>query len=345
MPMEIIRNDITKMNVDAIVNASNTELKMGGGVSGAIFAAAGAEALKAECERIGGCGVGEAVITSGCGLPAKFIIHTAGPIWRGGSFHEEELLRSCYRKALSLAVKNGCKSVAFPLIASGIYRYPKDRALQGAIAAVSEFLMDHEMKVYLVVYDRNAFALSEKLFSSVEKYIDDNYVDEHLKSRRSDEGRNARGNEFLECYNKQIQISEFINPDMAPPKLKKRKLEDVLEQIDDTFSVSLLRLIDEKGMTDVDTYKNANIDRKLFSKIRNGKGYNPNKKTALSLAIALGLNLDETQDLLAKAGFALSHSSRFDIIVEYFIQQGSYNIFEINETLFKFLEDTLSPHK
>ena len=211
-------------------------------------------------------------------------------------------------------------------------------ALQGAIAAVSEFLMDHEMKVYLVVYDRKAFALSEKLFSSVGKYIDDNYVDEHL-------GRNFRGNEFLECYSSQIKTSECIDSDLAPLKLKRRNLEDVLEQMDETFSVSLLRLIDEKGMTDVDTYKNANIDRKLFSKIRNGKGYKPNKKTALSLAIALGLNLDETQDLLTKAGFALSHSSRFDLIVEYFIQEGKYNIFEINETLFKFLEDTLSSHR
>jgi O-acetyl-ADP-ribose deacetylase len=338
MPMEIIRNDITKMDVDAIVNASNTELKMGGGVSGAIFAAAGVEALKAECESIGGCRVGEAVITSGCGLPAKFIIHTAGPIWRGGDCREEELLRSCYRNALSLAVENGCKSIAFPLIASGIYGYPKDRALKGAVAAVSEFLTDHEMKVYLVVYDSAAFALSEKLFSSVEKYIDDNYVDEHLE-------RKFRGNEFLECYSSQIKVSECIDSDMAPPKLKKRKLEDVLEQMDETFSVSLLRLIDEKGTTDVDAYKNANIDRKLFSKIRNGKGYKPNKKTALSLAIALGLNLDETRDLLAKAGFALSHSSRFDLIVEYFIREGSYNIFEINETLFKFLGDTLSSHK
>jgi O-acetyl-ADP-ribose deacetylase (regulator of RNase III) len=338
MTMEIIRNDLTKMDVDAIVNASNTELRMGGGVSGAIFAASGAEALKAECEGIGGCGVGEAVITSGFGLPAKFIIHTAGPIWRGGGFQEEELLRSCYRNALNLALKNGCRSVAFPLIASGIYGYPKDKALQSAISAIGGFLMEHELEVYLVVYDRNSFALSEKLFSSVEKYIDDNYVDEHL-------GRNIRGNEFLEGYSKQVRISECIDSDMAPPKSKKRKLEDVLEQVDETFSVSLLRLIDEKGMRDVDTYKNANIDRKLFSKIRNGNGYKPNKKTALSLAIALRLNLDETRDLLAKAGFVLSRSSKFDLIVEYFIQENNCSIFEINQALFKFLFDTLSPHK
>ncbi|MBP1744998.1 MAG: hypothetical protein H6Q58_1976 [Firmicutes bacterium] len=346
MPMEIIRNDITKMEVDAVVNASNTELKMGGGVCGAVFAAAGAEALKAECESIGGCVVGEAVITSGFGLPARYIIHTVGPVWRGGGCREEELLQSCYRKALSLAAENGCKSVAFPLIASGIYGYPKDRALQGAIAAVSEFLMEHEMKVYLVVYDRKAFELSEKLFSSVKKYIDDNYVDEHLERRRRSDRGNVSLNRFIECDSSQFEISDIcFDAETAPPKLKKRRLEDVLAQMDETFSDSLLRLIDEKGMTDVETYKRANIDRKLFSKIRSSNDYKPNKKTALSLAISLGLNLDETHDLLAKAGFALSHSSRFDLIVEYFIQEGSCNIFEVNEALFKFVEDTLSSHK
>jgi len=325
MPMEIVRNDITKMEVDAVVNASNTGLKMGGGVSGAIFAAAGPEALKAACESIGGCAVGDAVITGGFGLPARYVIHTVGPVWMGGGSGEEELLQSCYRNALGLAAEKGCKSIAFPLIASGIHGYPKDRALKGAIAAISGFLMEHEMKVYLVVFDRKAFELSEKLFSSVEKYIDDNYIDEHPERRRISE---------------QCSYAES-----AAPKLKKRRLEDLLAEMEETFSDSLLRLIDEKGMTDVETYKKANIDRKLFSKIRSGNAYKPNKKTALSLAIALGLNLDETHDLLAKAGFALSHSSRFDVIVEYFIQEGAYSIFEVNEALFKFVEDTLSSHK
>ncbi len=332
MPMEIVRNDITKMDVDAIVNASNTKLKMGGGVSGAIFAAAGAQALKAACESIGGCAVGDAVITGGFGLPARHVIHTVGPVWSGGGFQEEELLQSCYRNALSLAMENGCKSIAFPLIASGIHGYPKDMALKGAIAAISGFLMEHDMKVYLVVYDRKAFQLSEKLFSSVEKYIDDNYVDERPERR----DRNIS----------QFMISEqCLSAEVAAPKLKKRRLEDLLAEIEETFSDSLLRLIDEKGMTDVETYKKANLDRKLFSKIRGGNGYKPNKKTALSLAIALGLNLDETHDLLARAGFALSHSSRFDVIVEYFIQEGGFTIFEVNEALFKFVEDTLSSHK
>lgn len=279
---------------------------------------------------------GEAVITGGFGLPARYVIHTVGPVWKGGGVLEEELLQSCYRNALILAAENGCKSIAFPLIASGIHGYPKDMALKGAIAAISGFLMEHEMKVYLVVYDRKAYQLSEKLFSSVEKYIDDNYVDEHLERRRRVEDINI--SQF-------IASDSFCNAQAAAPKLKKRRLEDVLAEMEETFSESLLRLIDEKGMTDVETYKRANIDRKLFSKIRGGNGYKPNKKTALSLAIALGLNLDETQDLLARAGFALSHSSRFDVVVEYFIQEGSYNIFEINEALFKFVEDTLSSQK
>jgi O-acetyl-ADP-ribose deacetylase len=339
MPMEIIRNDITKMDVDAIVNASNTELKMGGGVSGAIFAAAGAEALKAECESIGGCGVGEAVITSGCSLPARFVIHTAGPVWMGGDCGEEELLRSCYTSSLSLAVENGCRSIAFPLIASGIYGYPKDKALQAAISAIGGFLMEHELDVYLVVYDQKAFKLSEKLFAAVKKYIDDNYVDDRIDRRRSGE------DSIFECMQYRIESNSCIDMKEAAPKLKRRSLEDLLSQTSETFSVALLRLIDEKGMTDAETYKRANLDRKLFSKIRSGKGYHPSKNTAIALAVALRLNLDETRDLLGKAGFALSRSSRFDLIVEYFIQEGNYNIFEIDETLFKFMQGTLSSHK
>lgn len=333
MPMEIVRNDITRMKVDAVVCASNTELKMGGGVSGAIFAAAGAEKLKAECGRIGGCGIGEAVITKGFGLPARYIIHTAGPVWMGGGCGEEELLRSCYTSSLSIALKNGCRSIAFPLIASGIYGYPKDKALQAAISAIGGFLMEHELEVYLVVYDRKAFALSEKLFTAVTRYIDDNYVDERFESRRSREAEYIQSN--FNCCEYEI----------AAPELKKRSLEDLVEQLDETFSESVLRLIDEKGMTDVEVYKKANIDRKLFSKLRSAKEYKPSKNTALALAVALGLNLDETRDLLGRAGFALSHSSKSDIIVEFFIREGCYNVFELNETLFAFDQELLGLHK
>jgi hypothetical protein len=260
--------------------------------------------------------VGQAVITEGCNLPAKHIIHTVGPIWRGGSSGEPLLLHQCYINSLKLALKHNCKDIAFPLISSGIYGYPKDQALQIAISAIGEFLLQHEIMVYLVVYDQKAYSLSEKLFSAIEKYIDDNYVKEHrlCESRRV------------------IELNEL----QQIKYIEKRSLDDIIGHLDESFSQMLLRLIDEKGMTDVETYKRANIDRKLFSKIRSAKGYNPSKVTAIAFAIALRLNLDETCDLLSRAGFTLSHSSIFDVIIEYFIEEGNYNIYEINEALFAF---------
>lgn len=325
MPFRIIRNDITTMTVDAIVNAANTSLKAGGGVCGAIFHAAGADALQAECDRFGGCKVGEAVITNGYKLNARHIIHTVGPIWDGGLKNEAKLLRHCYLNSLLLALKYGVKSIAFPLISSGIYGYPKDQALQIAISAIGEFLLKHDMDVFLVVYDKKSFVLSEKLFSAIEKFIDDNYINEHrifVQDRQ------------LQSYD--YQSSTCLNEYSEPVPESKRQLEDILLHLDDTFSQMLLRLIDDKGYTDVDTYKRANIDRKLFSKIRNTKSYNPSKVTAIAFAIALRLNLDETRDLLSKAGYMLSHSNKFDVIIEYFIEEGNYNIFEINEALFAF---------
>jgi O-acetyl-ADP-ribose deacetylase len=334
MPMKIIRNDITKMPVDAVVNAANTALKMGGGVCGAIFSAAGAQELQEECDSIGKCNVGEAVLTSGYNLPAKYIIHTVGPVWSGGNSNEANLLHKCYINSLNLALQNKCKSIAFPLISSGIYGYPKDQALQIAISAVSEFLINHDMMIYLVVFDKKSYVLSEKLFSAIEKYIDDNYVEERLisESRRYIESYVLQKDENIleEIY----QANDNCVP--MPAKKGKRSLEEVISQLDESFSQMLLRLIDEKGTTDVETYKRANIDRKLFSKIRSSKSYNPSKVTAISLAISLKLNLDETRDLLNKAGYSLSHSNKFDVIIEYFIEEGNYNIYEINEALFAF---------
>jgi O-acetyl-ADP-ribose deacetylase (regulator of RNase III) len=331
MPLKIIRNDITKMPVDAIVNAANTALKMGGGVCGAIFSAAGADRLQAECDGIGWCNTGEAVITKGYKLPAKYIIHTPGPIWQGGSSGEAQALHNCYISSLTLALKNGLKSVAFPLISSGIYGYPKDQALQVAIAAIGEFLLNHEMAVYLVVFDRKAFILSEKLFSAIEKYIDDNYAEERLLTET------GRRLDYELQIMREAETGYHPEPCQSAPAIKKKRdLADVVGQLDESFSEMLLRLIDEKGMTDVETYKRANIDRKLFSKIRSNKGYNPSKVTAVALAVALRLNLDETIDLLNKAGYALSHSNKFDVIIEYFIEEGNFNIFEINEALFAF---------
>ena len=331
MPLQIIRNDITKMDVDVIVNAANSALKMGGGVCGAIFNAAGEKELQSECNSIGKCGTGDAVITKGYKLPAKYIIHTVGPIWDGGNNNEEKHLRSCYVKSLELANDNKLESIAFPLISSGIYGYPKDKAFKVAVTAIQEFLLENEMMVYLIVFDKKAVEISEKLYKSIEKYIDDNYVDENSESSSY---RILREEEILFNYS-------APNEAVSMPLKGKRKLEDVLSQLDETFSEMLLRLIDEKGMTDVETYKKANIDRKLFSKIRSDKFYKPKKSTVLALAISLELNIDETRDLLGKAGYALSNSNKFDIIVEYFIEESIYNIFEINETLFAFEQNLL----
>jgi len=326
MPFQIVRNDITKMEVDAIVNAANTALKMGGGVCGAIFWAAGARELQAECDLIGKCETGQAVITSGGRLPARYIIHTVGPIWNGGKAGEAQLLHDCYINSLELARQYQCESIAFPLISSGIYGYPKDQALQIAVAAISEFLFKHEMMVYLVVFDRQSYAMSEKIFTALEKFIDDHYVEE-LETKFS----RRREIQHYEMMKESQADYAYVEAIKAP-----RKLDDIVNHLDETFSRMLLRLIDEKGMTDVETYKRANIDRKLFSKIKSNQDYQPGKPTAIAFAIALRLNLDETRDLLARAGYALSRSSKFDVIIEYFIESGNYDIFEINEALFHY---------
>ena len=335
MPLEIIRNDITQVHADAIVNAANRSLLGGSGVDGAIHKAAGPELL-AECRTLGGCKVGEAKITKGYRLPAKYVIHTVGPVWHGGEADEEKLLADCYRNSLALARQYELESIAFPLISSGAFGYPKDKALKVAIAEIGDFLLQHEMTVYLVVFDRASFALSEKLFASIAEYIDDNYIDLHPVGDRNRRELICMQEEVLEETSYEASLSAAYMPAPAAPLKRKRKLADVVKQLEESFSQMLLRLIDEKGMSDAETYKRANIDRKLFSKIRNDIHYKPSKPTVLSFAIALRLNLDETRDLLLKAGFALSHSSKFDIIVQYFIEEGNYNIFEINEALFAF---------
>lgn len=316
MPLEIVRNDITKMKVDAIVNAANTQLKMGGGVCGAIFQAAGSEKLQKACDEIGYCAVGEAVITDSFKLPAKYIIHTPGPIWNGGTQNEAELLMASYINSLNLAKKNECESIAFPLISTGIYGYPKDEALQIAVSTISQFLMSSDMHVYLVVFDKKSFGLSKQLFASINEYIDENYVEE------------------LEFHFHRLREEHLVFNEA--PLESMESLVDIVEDLDETFSQRLLRLIDEKKMTDVETYKRANIDRRLFSKIRSDEDYMPKKKTVIAFAIALQLDVDETNDLLSAAGYTLSRSSKFDVIIEYFIKERSFNIHEINEALFSF---------
>ena len=336
MPLEIVRNDITKMTVDAIVNAANESLLGGGGVDGAIHYAAGPKLL-AECKTLGGCKTGKAKITGGYNLPAKYVIHTVGPIYEDGRHGEKAFLESCYRESLALAKEHKCETVAFPLISSGVYGYPKDQALKVATQVISDFLLDNEMKVYIVIFDKVAYKISEKLFSDIVEYIDDNYVDEHTDYRRE------RSRMNYPCQSVMIGSAQPEYLDLCECKAISAEddLDAKLKQIDESFSQMLLRKIDEKGMTDAECYKKANIDRKLFSKIRSDVHYKPSKPTAIAFAISLELSLDETEDMLKKAGFALSHSNKFDIIIEYFISKGNYNIFEINEALFAFDQSLL----
>lgn len=365
MPLHIIRNDITKMKVDAIVNAANESLLGGGGVDGCIHRAAG-PALLAECRTLGGCDTGSAKITGAGNLPCKYVIHAVGPRWRGGNRGERGLLASCYRTSLALAKEHDCESVAFPLISSGIYGYPKDQALQVAVESISEFLLENDMTVFLVIFDRASYQISETLFTDIAAYIDDRYVEQHTDDSRSrpfwqlgsflkhkhtfseaDEQDEAGSSAPMTAAPGPTPMTEAAPgpvaaaPRAAMPSMPAMSLDEALGQIDESFSEMLLRKIDESGLTDAQCYKKANIDRKLFSKIRSNKLYKPSKPTAIAFAIALELPLEETKELLMKAGFALSHSSKFDIIIEYFIERNNYNIFEINEALFAFDQSLL----
>lgn len=329
MPLQIVRNDITKMRVDAIVNASNETLLGGGGVDGAIHRAAG-PGLLAECRTLHGCKTGQAKITKGYHLPAKFVIHTVGPVWEGGSYGERELLVSAYRSSLELALEHRCETVAFPLISSGVFGHPKDQALKVAVDTIGDFLLQHDMTVYLVIFDKAAYTLGGKLFSDIAAYIDDRYAEEHTDSDEEQRRRRFR-----------VLASAPMPEAEAAPAVAPSSLNEALEMMDESFSQMLLRKIDESGLTDAECYKRANVDRRLFSKIRSDIHYKPSKPTAMAFAVALELPLEEAREMLQKAGFAFSHASKFDIIVEYFIAQRNYNIFEINEALFAFDQSLL----
>lgn len=328
MPLEIVRNDITKMKVDAIVNAANETLLGGGGVDGCIHRAAGPELLQ-ECRTLGGCRTGEAKLTGAYRLPCKYVIHTVGPVWNGGEYGEREQLASCYRTSLALAKEHCCETVAFPLISSGIFGYPKDQALRVAVDTIGEFLLHNDMTVYIVIFSRTAYQISSKLFADIAEYVDDHYVDAHTDSQRE----RLRRMSVLE--------SRTLSADAAAAPMAVGGLDSLLAHLDAGFSETLLKLIDRSGKKDAEVYKKANVDRKLFSKIRNNPDYKPSKATAIAFAIALELSLPETRDLIARAGYALSPSSKFDVIIEYFIMQRDYDIFKINEALFAFDQSLL----
>ena len=373
MPFEMVRNDITKMNVDAIVNAANRSLLGGGGVDGAIHRAAGPRLLE-ECRTLGGCETGEAKITKGYDLPAKYVIHTVGPIWHGGNHGEEELLTACYRNSLELAVENGCESVAFPMISAGAYGYPHEQAMAVSVNTITGFLMDHDLgdrdlMVYLVVFRRESFLHGKKLFREIDELIDDVYAESHIDRRRErargqlwqrDEkaaldldmeisAMNQMGAREDACLSAPSSIPSEFRDEACLPKASQKKqqapaplpcqssrpgLDELLKKTDEGFSEALMRLIDEKDMTDIECYKRANVDRKLFSKIRSNPEYRPSKQTVCAFAVALKLTLPEAEALLRKAGYALTNSSKFDIVLSYCFSNRIYNINDINIVLF-----------
>ena len=401
MPYFIVNSDITQMEVDAIVNPANPTLLGGGGLDGEIHRAAGEKLLK-KCLTLKGCKTGEAKLTKGYDLPAKYIIHTVGPIWHGGNSKEYELLHECYRNVLVLAAKKKFKTLAIPIISAGAYGFPAERSKLAAEYEIKEFLQKNDMTVYLVLREKLS-AEKSRLFSQIEYYMMQNGIsdtadipaeieytlkNENIEPREAPEfykrenvcssessGENTldkcvrpktkdtdikyysptvkhKNNEFDTCTLPKVSSSPATvkskktakSLSQSSPKdfpLVKASLEDMLANLDAGFSETLLRLIDSSGMTDTECYKRANIDRKLFSKIRSDKNYRPSKPTVIAFAIALKLNLDDTNMLLERAGFALSRASKFDVIIEYFITTGNYDIYEINDALFTFDQNLL----
>ncbi len=342
MPFEIVRNDITKMAVDAIVNTANPRPVIGSGADAAIHMAAGPGLLEAR-KAIGDIAVGTAVVTPAFDLDAKYVIHTVGPVWEDGAHGEREALASCYRSALAKALELNCESIAFPLLSTGNYGFPKDQALQIAIREFTEFLMEHEMMIYQVVFSRDAFQLSESLFRSVQSYIDDHYIEEQ------EEWQDAlfEDRKQFNAYRRDEMVFGAV-PDMAPsmaaPTMAETTMaapepEDLKERIldlDAGFSETLLKLIDESGEKDSTIYKRANVTKQTFNKIKNNPNYHPKLETAAAFAFALHLTLDETNEFLRHAGLAFSNTTKFDVIVQWALINKMYNVLEVNQVLFDY---------
>ena len=337
MPLHIVRQDITKMKADAIVNTANSMPVIGSGTDTAVYEAAGKDILLEKRKKIGVIEPGTSALTPAYGLSAKYIIHTVSPLWEGGGRGETELLASCYRSALKLARRKFCRSIVFPLLASGNNGFPKDLALQTALNEIQSFLMDHEMEIWLAVFDKSSFELSGKLFSDVKSYIEDCQAEARLQSEYRKEYRQRR--ESSSARRPSSEMMTLNMPSPAPPP----EMESVirLPRKEETFQVKLLELIDRSGRTDPDVYKHANLDRKLFAKIRKDENYKPSRKTAIALALALRLSEQEAEDLLARAGIALSRSTTFDVIIRYCFEHRLYNIFDVNAILFEFDQETL----
>ena len=344
MPFLMIRNDITKVTADAIVNPANRKLLQGSGTSRAIYQAAGEQELTAACEAIGYCEPGRAVCTPAFGLPATYIFHAVCPAWHGGGFGEAEQLASAYHSALKLAAKYHCESVAFPLLSSGNYGYPKEQAFRIALDTITQYVMEHDLTVYLVLYDRGSLAVSRKLFASVEEYIDDHYVAQNDESYQFD--RRRRESVERRRWRLEEEATPMLETAAAPPPpatapMAARSLENLMDNLDESFTTRLLRLIDERGLKDSTVYKQSNISRQHFSKIQCNRDYNPKKKTVLAFAVGLHLSEDETIDLLKSAGYAFSDGSKRDWIVRYCLEHKIYNINQVNTLLFEYDQEQL----
>ena len=353
MPFEIIRDDITHVAADAIVNTANPEPIVGGGTDAAIHRAAGPCLLDAR-RTIGAITVGTSVQTPAFDLPAKFVLHTVSPVWIDGAHGEEALLKRSYDAALHLADELQCRSVAFPLLSDGTYGFPKDAALSVAIRAFTDFLLTHDMQILLVVFEREPYSLANGLFGGLKAYIDDHYVGQAEKfeyagasdvwdrRRRAfaqtppeKAGSDRKPRTAFAVLNAPRAEAEAICEDAAAyPKAAEQDLEAILKHRESTFSEHLIDLLTECGEKDSDVYHRAEISRQLFHKIINRKDYQPTKSTAIQLALGLRLNLAETQKLLEKAGYALTRSSKADLVVQYFIEHGEYSIVVINTALF-----------
>lgn len=355
MPFSIERNDIARVHADVLVNAANEQLAPGGGVCGALFAAAGFDRMDAACCAIGHCPTGGVVATPGFDLPCRWVVHAVGPVWRGGAHGEEQQLRSCYQSIFSEVERLGASSVAFPLISAGIYGYPQAEALRIAREETAAFLdcVDDDVQVTLVVFSRDVIRAGGSLFADLQEYIDDAYVETSPHIRRRMEERESlpdwvfKDEAMAPAAPAPSAQTSAPSPSYTAAALecmsfgsesqpKPADLADLLDNLDEPFSTTLLALIDARGMTDAQVYKRANISRQLFAKIRANASYRPTKPTAVALALALELDYDQTQDLLSRAGLTLSHSSKFDVIIEFFIDRGVYDIFRVNEALFAY---------
>ena len=343
MPFLMIRNDITKVAADAIVNPANRNLLQGSGTSRAIYQAAGEQELTAACEAIGYCEPGRAVCTPAFGLPAKYIFHAVCPAWHGGFFGEAKQLAGAYHSALELAAEYHCESVAFPLLSSGNYGYPKEQAFRIAVDTITQYVMEHDLTVYLVLYDRDSLAVSRKLFATVEEYIDDHYVAQNDESYQVDRWR--RESAERRRWRLEEEATPMLETAAAPPPpaapMAARSLESLMDNLGESFTTRLLRLIDERGLKDSTVYKQSNISRQHFSKIQCNREYNPKKKTVLAFAVGLHLSEDETIDLLKSAGYAFSDGSKRDWIVRYCLKHKIYNINQVNTQLFEYDQEQL----